>query len=216
VGQGPQELFQLFGIPVTDTVVVSWAIMLVLWIFAIFASKNIEMVPSGAQNAAELFLEAILDLIEGMMPNEGKRFLPLIATIALFIGMANLVGIIPTVPNPTADLNTTLGIALIVFVATHYYGIEKKGVGTYLKEFIEPSIALLPLNIIGELAKPISLAFRLFGNMAGGGVILGIIAMFVPWVIPVPLMAWFDVFVGVIQAFIFTMLAIAYISVARG
>ncbi|KXS45321.1 MULTISPECIES: F0F1 ATP synthase subunit A [unclassified Candidatus Frackibacter] len=216
MGQGPQELFQLFGIPVTDTVVVSWAIMLVLWIFAIFASKNIEMVPSGAQNAAELFLEAILDLIEGMMPNEGKRFLPLIATIALFIGMANLVGIIPTVPNPTADLNTTLGIALIVFVATHYYGIEKKGVGTYLKEFIEPSIALLPLNIIGELAKPISLAFRLFGNMAGGGVILGIIAMFVPWVIPVPLMAWFDVFVGVIQAFIFTMLAIAYISVARG
>jgi len=216
VGQGPQELFQLFGIPVTDTVVVSWAIMLVLWIFAIFASKNIEMVPSGAQNAAELFLEAILDLIEGMMPNEGKRFLPLIATIALFIGMANLVGIIPAVPNPTADLNTTLGIALIVFVATHYYGIEKKGVGTYLKEFIEPSIALLPLNIIGELAKPISLAFRLFGNMAGGGVILGIIAMFVPWVVPVPLMAWFDVFVGVIQAFIFTMLAIAYISVARG
>ncbi|SJZ48128.1 F0F1 ATP synthase subunit A [Selenihalanaerobacter shriftii] len=215
MGAGPQVVLHLFGIPVTDTVVVSWVIMLVLWVFAISASKSIELVPSGTQNAAELFIEAIIDLIEGMMPDEGKRFLPLIATIALFIGLANLVGIIPLVPNPTADLNTTLGIALIVFVATHFYGLEEKGF-TYIKEFTEPSIALLPLNLIGELAKPISLAFRLFGNMAGGGVILGIIAMFVPWVIPVPLMAWFDVFVGIIQAFIFTMLAIAYISVARG
>lgn len=215
MGQGPQELFQLFGIPVTDTVVISWGIMLMIWVFAIFASKNIEIVPTGSQNVAELFIEAIMDLIEGMMPNQGKRFLPLIGTIALFIGVSNLIGVIPLVPNPTADLNTTLGIALIVFVATHYYGLEKKGF-TYIKEFTEPSIALLPLNIIGELAKPISLSFRLFGNMAGGGVILGIIAMFVPWVIPVPLMAWFDLFVGAIQAFIFTMLAIAYISVARG
>jgi F-type H+-transporting ATPase subunit a len=164
---------------------------------------------------AELFIEAIIDLIEGMMPNQGKKFLSLIATIALYIGVSNLIGIIPAVPNPTADLNTTLGIALIVFVATHYYGLEKKGF-EYIKEFAEPSIALLPLNIIGELAKPISLAFRLFGNMAGGGVILAIIAMFAPWVIPVPLIAWFDLFVGAIQAFIFTMLAIAYISVARG
>lgn len=214
MGAGPQELFYLFGIPVTDTVVVTWGIILIIWIFAAAASKNIKLIPEGAQNVAEMFIEMLLDLIEGMMPNQGKKMLPLIGTIALSIGVSNLVGIIPGIPNPTADLNTTLGIALIVFVATHYYGWKKKGI-TYLKEFAEPSIALLPLNIIGELAKPISLSFRLFGNMAGGGVILAIIAMFVPWVIPVPLMLWFDLFVGIIQAFIFTMLAIAYISVAR-
>lgn len=214
MGSGPQTIFSLFGIPVTDTVISGWIIILAIWIFSAVASKKIEMVPSGAQNVAELYIEAILDLIEGMMPNQGKKFLPLIGTIGLYIGVSNLLGVVPMVPIPTEDLNTTLGIAFLVFIATHYFGIEKKGFD-YIKGFAEPSIAMLPMNLVGELAKPISLGFRLFGNMVGGSIIVGIIAMFVPWIIPVPLKAWFDLFIGALQAFIFTMLAIAYISVAR-
>ncbi|MGM0471018.1 MAG: F0F1 ATP synthase subunit A [Bacillota bacterium] len=214
MGAGPQVLFTLFGLPVTDTVVVGWLITLALAIFAIVASKQIKMVPSGTQNVAEMYIEAILGLIEQMLPNQGKRFLPLVGTIGLLVGVSNLLGVVPFLPIPTEDLNTPIGLAIVVFIATHYYGMEKKGID-YLKEFAEPTILLLPINIIGELAKPISLGFRLFGNIVGGGIILAIIMKFVPWVIPVPLKAWFDLFVGGLQAFIFTMLTIAYISVAR-
>ncbi|MBM7622894.1 F0F1 ATP synthase subunit A [Sporohalobacter salinus] len=214
MGSGPQIVFNLFGIPVTDTVISGWIIILGIWFFAASASKKIQMVPSGSQNVAELYVEAILDLIEGMIPNQGKKFLPLIGTIGLYIGVSNLLSVVPFIPIPTEDLNTTLGIAFLVFIATHYFGIEKKGLD-YIKGFAEPSIVMLPMNIVGELAKPISLGFRLFGNMVGGSIIVAIISMFAPWIIPIPLKAWFDLFVGGLQAFIFTILPIAYISIAR-
>ncbi|MCK8824586.1 F0F1 ATP synthase subunit A [Fuchsiella alkaliacetigena] len=215
MGEGAQVVFHLFGIPVSETIVVTWVIMLALWIFAIFATRNPKTVPKGAQNVAELIIEAIIDLIESMMPNQGKKFLSFICTIALLIGVSNLVGIIPFVNNPTADLNTTMGIALIVLLVSNYYGLEENGF-EHIKGFAEPTVLMMPINIIGELAKPVSLSFRLFGNVAGGGIAITIAAMFAPWIIPVPLMAWFDIFVGIIQAFIFTMLSIAYIAVARG
>ena len=215
MGEVAQVVFHLFGIPVSETIVITWAIMLALWIFAIFATRNIKTVPEGAQNVAELIIEAIIDLIESMMPDQGKKFLPFICTIALLIGVSNLVGIVPVIDSPSSDLNTTMGIALLVLLASNYYGLEENGF-EHIKGFAEPAIIMTPINIIGELAKPVSLSFRLFGNIAGGGIAITIAAMFAPWVIPVPLMAWFDIFVGVIQAFIFTMLSIAYIAVARG
>ncbi|MEC9488531.1 MAG: F0F1 ATP synthase subunit A [Halanaerobium sp.] len=213
---GPRIVYHLWGFPISDTLITAWVVSLALIIFSFIVTRNLKMVPSGLQNVMELLLESIMDLIDNMLPGRGKKFLPFIATIALFVGVSNLVGIIPLVKNPTADLNTTLALGLTVFVVSQVYGAKKKGVWNYLKGFAEPIFVMLPINIIGELAKPVSHSFRLFGNIFGGGILLGVLAQFVPGpaLVPVPLMAWFDVFVGLIQALVFFMLAIAYIAIA--
>lgn len=215
---GPKVVTYLFGnpnLPITDTLIVAWAVVLFLVIGSYIVTRNLKIIPGSVQNAVELLLTTIEDQIEPMLPGEGRNLLPFIGTIFIFIGISNLVGVIPGVANPTGDLNTTLGIALVVFLVSHYHGMKEQGVWGYLKGFTEPVFFLLPINIIGELAKPVSHSFRLFGNIVGGGIILGIIFQFAPWLIPVPLQAWFDIFVGLVQALIFGMLAIAYISVAK-
>ncbi len=215
---GPQVVTYLFGnesLPITDTLIWAWVVCIVIIIGARLATKDMKIVPAGLQNVAEMTVELIYDQIEAMMPGEGKRMLPFIATIFIFIGLSNLVGFIPGVVNPTADINTTLGLGLVVFLVSHYEGMKKHGVFGYIKGFGEPVIILLPLNVVGELAKPISHSFRLFGNMVGGGIIIMLIYSAAPWVLPVPLHAWFDLFVGAVQALIFGMIAIAYIAVCR-
>lgn len=215
---GPQVVTYLFGnqsLPITDTLIWAWVVCVVLIIIAWATTKNMKEVPTGLQNGAELFVTAILDQIEPMIPGHGRRLLPFIGTIFAFIGLSNLVGFIPVVQNPTSDLNTTLGLGLVVFLISHYEGIKENGVLGYFKGFAEPVFILLPLNVVGELAKPISHSFRLFGNMVGGGIIITLIYQAAPWVMPVPLHAWFDLFVGAVQALIFGMIAIAYIAVAR-
>jgi len=211
---GPRAIFEIFGIPVNDTTVIGYAITLGLIIFARLATRNMELIPGRLQNTLEIFLEAIIDTTEGMMPGGGRKFLPFIGTIALFIGISNIIGVLPLVKNPTADLNMTLAFGLSVFIFSNAYAIKVKGLWGYLKGYAEPMFFMLPINILGELAKPISHSFRLFGNVFGGSVLIALAAYFVPGIIPVPLMAWFDIFIGLVQALIFTMLAIAYISIA--
>ncbi|SDL17060.1 F0F1 ATP synthase subunit A [Halarsenatibacter silvermanii] len=215
---GPQVVTHLFGheaLPITHTLVWSWAVCIVLIVGARMATREMKMVPSGLQNLGEAIVELILGQIEPMMPGHGRRMLPLIGTIFIYIGLSNLVGFLPAVDNPTADLNTTLSLGLLVFVISHYEGMKVKGPLGYIKSFAHPTIILFPLNVVSELAKPISHSFRLFGNMVGGGIIVMLIYQAAPWVLPVPLHAWFDLFVGSVQALIFGMIAIAYIAVAR-
>jgi F-type H+-transporting ATPase subunit a len=212
---GPQVVFEIAGMPITNTLIVAWGITLFLIIVAFVISRNVKVIPGRLQATAELLLVTFEDFIEGMMPGEGRKWLPLIATILLFIGCSNLIGIIPFVDNPTADINTTVAYGLMVFFIAHVTSIRSKGIGGYIKAYFEPLPFLVPLNVIGELAKPVSHSFRLFGNMIGGGIILAILMKFAPWIIPVPLMFWFDLFAGVVQAFIFTMLTIVYIAVLK-
>jgi len=215
---GPKIVRYLFGneaLPISDTLIVSWIVVILFIIFARIITLNLKMRPGYVQNAIEMLLTVIEDQIEPMLPGEGRKFLPFIGTIFIFVGLGNLIGVIPGVPNPTGDLNTTLGLALVVFLVSHYQGMKENGVWGYLKGFTEPVFFLLPLNIISELAKPISHSFRLFGNIVGGGIIITIIYQAVPGLIPVPIHAWFDLFIGAIQALIFGMVAIAYISVAK-
>ncbi len=211
---GAQPIFEIFGWPVNDTIFIGWIISLGLVLFSIVVTRNLALRPGRLQNAIELLLEYIIDTTEGLLPGGGKKFLPFIGTIALYIGISNLVGVLPLAKNPTADLNTTVAFGLTVFLVSQGYGMQQKGLWRYIKGFAEPVFFLLPINIIGELAKPISHSFRLFGNIFGGSVIIALAAFFVPGFIPVPFMAWFDIFIGLVQALIFTMLAIAYISVA--
>lgn len=215
---GPKTVTYLFGksyLPVTDTLIVGWVSVLLIIILALYVTKKLKVRPEGKQNIAELFITAIYDQIEPMIPGEGWKFLPFIATIFIYIGFSNLIGLLPGVPSPTGDLNTTLGLALVVFLVSHFEGMREKGIWGYIKSFGQPVIFLLPLNVVGELAKPISHSFRLFGNIVGGGIIITLIYQAAPGIVPVPLHAWFGFFIGLIQALIFGMVAIAYISVAK-
>lgn len=212
---GPRVLFEIYGAAITDTLIFSWLVVLLLVIGSYIITKKLEMIPRRAQNAVEMLVSALEGQIEPMLPGEGRKFLPFIGTIFIFVGFSNLIGIVPGIVSPSSDLNFPLALALMVFVFSHFHGMKIHGVWPYIKGFAKPIFFLLPLNIIGELAKPISHSFRLFGNIVGGGIILTIVAQFAPWIIPIPLSLWFDIFVGIIQAFIFGMIAIAYISVVK-
>jgi F-type H+-transporting ATPase subunit a len=234
-------IFRLPGIP--DHVTYTWLVMIVLTVLAFAASRNLALVPRGVQNVMEGVLEQIQQLIDDVMGPEGRRYLPLIATLGLFILAANLESLVPGFAGPTANLNTTAACALIVFFAYHYIGVRKQGALTYLKHFTGPvPLALKPLmfviEIISHLARPLSLTLRLFGNMVGGHILLAIIFFLmglhglIGWalsgsvpgavvgglgglvmiVFTVGFLYPLKILVSLLQAFIFVMLTMLYIS----
>lgn len=209
----PTITFHLFGMPIPNFVVITWAVMAVFLLFVFFATRRFQSVPSGAQNLAEMIIGFFEDLVKDMMGEAGVAFLPLIATIGIFTLLLNLSGIIPFVDPPTARLETTFALGIMVFLVSHGYAIKRKGLGTYLKGYIDPYPFMLPLNIVGEFGKLLSHSFRLYGNMFGGLVMTFVFYQLVPWVVPGILSVWFGVFAGVIQSLVFTMLAVAYIQV---
>lgn len=240
-GFGPKILFKITTpffsggeqviIPVTETVVNTWIIMAVLILFAYFATRNLQKVPKGMQIVTEALVDGINGLTKQTMGEDKAYFAPYIGTLLLLIGISNIAGLFNVRP-PTADVNTTMGLALMTFVMIHGFGIKAKGVGTYFKGFLEPMPFLLPLNIMGELATPISLSFRLFGNIVGGVIVMNLLygalyslsgAVFglvgVSTVIPVfqviaaPLHVYFDLFAGLLQSFIFAMLTMVFIAI---
>ena len=233
-------IVHLPGIP--DHVTYTWLVMVILAGLAFAASRNVALVPRGVQNLMEVVLEQILGLIDDVMGHEGRRYLPLIATLGLFILTANLMGIVPGANGPTANLNTTAACALIVFITYHLIGIRKQGLGQYLKHFMGPVPALAPLmvpiELISHLARPLSLTLRLFGNMFGGHILLAIIFFLmgldglIGWalsgsvtgaivgslggvimiVFTVGFLYPLKLLVALLQAFIFVMLTMLYIS----
>jgi F-type H+-transporting ATPase subunit a len=204
------------GIAVTQTVTTTWFIMGLLILGAFLLTRKMSLVPSKKQAVAEILVDGIYNLTETTMGKKFKNFAPYVGTLLLFVGIANISGLLGLRP-PTADLNTTLGLALMTFIIIHFTGVKSKGLGGYLKGFLDPMPFLLPLNIMGELATPISLSFRLFGNIVGGLIImtlvynaLGSLAVLVPAV----LHAYFDLFAGLLQSFIFAMLTMVFVSLA--
>jgi len=171
-------ILRLPGIP--DHVTYTWLVMIILAGLAFAASRNLQLVPRGLQNFFEVVLEQFQQMIDDVIGPEGRRFLPLIATLGLFILTGNLLSLVPGMNGPTTNLNTTAACALIVFFSYHSIGVRKQGALTYLKHFMGPvPLALKPLmfviEIISHLARPLSLTLRLFGNMFGGHILLAII-----------------------------------------
>jgi F-type H+-transporting ATPase subunit a len=191
-------------------------ILVGLTIFLAVMSGRLALVPGKTQSILELTVGTFTGLIEETMGEHGKKYLPFILTFALFIFVANVLGMIPGLLPPTANINTTVGLALIVFVVTHIIGIKEHGV-KYIKHFMGPiwwlTPLMLPLEIVGHLARPVSLSLRLFGNMMGHEQIVGVLLMLMPFAYP--LLA-FSTVLGVlvifIQAFIFALLAMLYIA----
>ena len=226
-GFGPRIIFEIGGIPITETVTNTWLIMIAVSIFFYFATKNLEKIPGKLQNSIEALVDAIYGLTKQSMGEDKVGFTPYMGTLLIYLTIANLLGLVGFRP-PTADVNTTLSLAIMTFVMIHFFGMKSKGVGTYLKGFTEPFAALTPLNVIGELATPISLGFRLFGNIVGGLIIMSLlygalavlsakIGLGIPifqTAVPAPFHIYFDLFAGVLQSFIFVMLSMVFVSMA--
>lgn len=212
----------IFGneIIVPDTIVNMWIVTILLAIFAFIVNNKIKKanageVPSNFLNVVEILVESIENLVNSTMGPQNMKFSPYILTLALFLAVANLFGLIGLSP-PTSDYSVTLSLALITFVLTQYWSFKNAGgLGGYLKGFTEPMAFLTPLNVIGEIANPISLSFRLFGNIMSGGIIMGLLYQALGIIAPVvaaPLHAYFDVFSGLLQTFIFIMLTMIFVG----
>lgn len=205
-----QQLHTHLGIHVTYT----WFVMLILIALAFLASRSIKTIPAGLQNFMEVVVTGVENLIDETMGHKGRAYFPLIATFALFILTSNLIALIPGFYPPTANLNTNAALALTVFAMTHIIGFKEHGIG-YLKHFMGPILVLAPLmfiiEIIGHLARPLSLSLRLFGNMYGHEIVLMIFFALVPFLLPIPMMMM-GVLVALIQTFVFTLLAMIYIA----
>ena len=214
------------GVPVTETITTTWIIMAVLIIGSIILTRNLNRIPKGMQNVVELLVGLVYGLTEDTMGKDKVGFAPYIGTLMLYLAFANLVGLLGVRP-PTADLNMTLALALITFFLIHFNGIRRKGLFSYLKGFTEPFILLMPINLIGEIATPISLSFRLFGNLVGGSIIMALVysalaslttallGIDIPIFqvgIPAVLHVYFDMFSGLLQTFIFAMLTRVFVS----
>ncbi len=219
----PDSLPLIGGFRLTETVTTTWAIMAILMGGSYLLTRNLEKIPKGVQNMLEVFVDVVYNLVGSTMGEDKIRFAPYIGTLMMYLAFANLAGLLAVRP-PTADLNTTLALALMTFFLIHFNGLRSKGLLGYLKGFIEPFPMLLPINILGELATPISLSFRLFGNIVGGMIIMSLIYTalggaltiggigFLQLGIPAVLHVYFDLFSGLLQTFIFAMLSMIFIS----
>jgi len=200
-------------------VIYSWFVMILLIIFAFLAVRKIDMVPSKAQNVFEIIVSGIEEFMVDITGEEGRKFFPLIATVFLYIATCNLLGLIPGFYPPTASINTTLSCALTVVVFTHVIGVKFHG-KKYIKHFLGPiwwlSPLILVIELIGHLARILSLSIRLFGNITGHELVLGILfALAGAAFAPLPIMV-LGIFVALLQAFVFFLLSIIYFAGAMG
>jgi len=197
------------------TIYMTLAVMGVLIVFALLATRNKGMIPNPFQVIAEIFVSIFWGLTRDALDEDlAKTYFPMICSLFMFLLMCNWIGILPFMDEPTKDLNTTLGLGLMGFFIAHYVGIRTKGLKGYIKEYFQPIFFMMPLNLIGEIAKVVSISFRLYGNIMGGSIIILVVSYLVyGLIIPPFLYAFFGLFVGTVQAFVFTMLTLVYISV---
>jgi F-type H+-transporting ATPase subunit a len=210
----PQVVFSVFGIGVRDTVVSTWMMMVIIIALAIVIRRQ-------RPTMLEMLLEFIEDLIADLLGGYRiERYLPFLGSLAVFVAFANILSILPTIPlpggtmlpivAPTRDLNTPIALAVVVFFSVHYFGVRQQGILGYLKNLASP-VFLLPLEIIGQISRTVSLAVRLFGNVLSTELIVVVVFMLVPLLVPLPVIG-LNIFTGLLQAYIFTALAAVYIS----
>lgn len=210
---------------ISSHILTAWLVMLVLVVFAILATRSMKLVPSGLQNFAEVIVEGLVGLIEQTAGPRGRAFAPVVMTAFLFILTANWLGTLPVIENihvvneanhtevallksPNSSLNVTASMAIIVFLLSQVFAIKTNGIVGYLKEFAIPN----PLHILTELSRPLSLSLRLFGNIFAGGVLVHTMLGIAPFITFVFL--GLELFVGAVQALIFTMLTLVFLTIA--
>lgn len=214
-GEGlmPPVLLRIGPVVITTTVAYTLVASGVVVGFALLARWGLRRGPAAFAVAAEFLVEHLEDVMRDMFGRDPRSFVPLVATLALFVGVANLLGLFPGMKSPTADFSTTAALAVVVFLAVPVYGVRTKGLKGYLKHYLEPTPLLLPLEIISELSRTVALAVRLFGNIASEELIIAVLLAIAGLLVPVPIMM-LAVLTGVVQAYIFAVLTAVYISAA--
>lgn len=197
------------------TIVFTWGLMLLLSVGAKLITRKLatDHKRTRWQNLVEIVVTTTLKQIEDVGLNQPRKYLGFIGTLFLFVAAASLCIVIPGYKPPTGSLSTTVALALCVFAAVPFFGIEEQGVGGYLKSYMEPTFIMLPFNIIGELTRTLALAVRLFGNMMSGEMIIGILLSITPYIFPI-FMTLLGLLTGMVQAYIFSILATVYIAAA--
>ncbi|MDD5099816.1 MAG: F0F1 ATP synthase subunit A [Syntrophales bacterium] len=192
----------------------TWFVMAFLALFSFLATRRLNIFPGRFQNFMEVVIGGFDGLLTDTMGPEGRRFFPLIATLGLYILTSNLLGLVPGFESPTANLNTTVSMAVVVFVMTHVVGIKVHGF-KYVKQFMGPvwwlTPLMLPIEIISHLSRPLSLSVRLFGNIMGEDIVLAVVLLLVPLLVPLPVFALM-IFTSCIQTLVFMLLAMMYIA----
>lgn len=208
---GHDAVFHVAAVGVTETVIVTWGLVAVVGGAGIVAGRHVKDEPEGWQAVAEWALSWLRGFVAQTTGTDGARYLPLVATVGVFIFIANTVSVFPYLEAPTADISTAAALAVIVFFSVHYFGGRQLGVRRYAKTFAEPSPILLPMNVLSSLTRTISLAVRLFGNMLSHQVIVAVLLLVLPLVLPAVLEV-FGLFIGILQAYIFVILTVVYIG----
>lgn len=208
---GGETLFRLGPLGFTDTLLTSLGISFGLALLAVLVSRFLLRLSPRWQAAVESAVLTLEGAVAEVVPHHARRIMPFIATLWLFVLSANLAGLIPGLHSPTRDLSATAALALLVFCATHWYGIHLKGWRNHLRHYIEPSVILLPFHIVSEFTRTLALAIRLFGNMMSLEMAAVLILLIAGFLVPVPILM-LHVIEAVIQAYIFGMLALIYIA----
>jgi len=206
-------LFHLGPVTVTRPVVTTWAIMAVLTLVGWFVTRRLAQHPDRRQALLELIVTGIMGQIEEVIRKDPRPFLPVLGTLFIFLVAANLSGVLPGVEAPTGKLETPAALGLITFASVHFFGVRARGPFGYLASFAKPKLIMLPLNILSEITRTFSLMVRLFGNVMSGEFIIALIVALAGLFVPIPLMA-LELLVGVVQAYIFTVLATVFIGAA--
>ncbi len=213
----PDEIiFWQYGVfKLNATILFTWILMLALVVGALLITRRLSIALERArwQNLLEIVVIGILQQIEEVGLNHPRRYLPFLGTLFLFVGSAALCTVIPGFQPPTGALSTTAALALCVFVAVPLFGMEEQGVGGYLRSYVKPTPLMLPFNIISELSRTLALAVRLFGNMMSGAMIVAILLTITPFIFPIVMTA-LGLLTGMVQAYIFSILAAVYIAAA--
>lgn len=193
--------------------VVTWVVMVVLVALSIFLTRKLEVVPKGKQALLESFIEMVYNFFYEILGEQSKRYIPYLLTVMLYLGLSNIIGMFGLTP-PTKDLNVTAGLAVMSIIIVIYSGIRHRGILGWIKHFAHPVPFIAPLEVLQIGIKPLSLCMRLFGNVLGAYIIMEIITICVPPVVPLIASAYFDIFDGFLQAFIFCFLTAMYIAEA--
>jgi F-type H+-transporting ATPase subunit a len=213
----PDEVvFWQYGVlELNATIVFTWGLMLVLVVGSRLITRklSLDLERSPWQNLLEIIVTTIEKQIEEVGLRHPEKYLAFLGTLFLFVATASLCTVIPGYEPPTGSLSTTVALALCVFVAVPLFGIEEQGVGGYLKSYVKPTFIMLPFNIISEISRTLALAVRLFGNMMSGAMIIAILLTIVPFIFPI-IMTALGLLTGMVQAYIFSILAAVYIAAA--
>ena len=199
------------GIPVPESTVVTWGIMAIVVLLCIIFVRNLKVVPEGPQVYVEALIGFIYGFIGDLLGEKGKRYIPFLGTVLIYLGCANISGFFRVAP-PTKDLNVTAGLAIISLFLIVFSGIREKGLKGYLFSYAEPMPMMIPVNLLELITRPLSLCMRLFGNILGGFVLMELITFAAPAIVPLPFSCYFDFFDGLLQAYVFVLLTSLFIN----